>query len=62
MEIFETSKCSSQNSSSSLCRFWKNKSIPLQIFIIIIIIIIFIINQELQIRRQIYASINRSCS
>ena len=61
MEIFETSKCSSQNSSSSLCRFWNNKSIPLQIFIIIIIIII-IINQELQIRRQIYASINRSCS
>ena len=30
--------------------------------VIIIIIIVIIIIQELQIRRQIYASMNRSCS
>ena len=32
------------------------------IIIIIVILIIIIIIQELQIRREIYASVNRSCS
>ena len=31
MEIFETFKCSGQNSSNYLCQFWNDKSIPLQI-------------------------------
>ena len=31
VQIFETSECSDQNSSNSLCRFWNDKSIPLQI-------------------------------
>ena len=31
MKICETFKCSSQNSSNSLCQFWNDKSIPLQI-------------------------------
>ena len=32
MKIFETFKCSGQNSSNSSCQFWNDKSIPLQIF------------------------------
>ena len=32
MQIFETFKCSSQIFSNSLCQFWNNKSISLQIF------------------------------
>ena len=32
MKIFETFECSGQNLSNSLCQFWNNKSIPLQIF------------------------------
>ena len=32
MKIFETFKCSGQNSSNSLCQFWNDKSIPFQIF------------------------------
>ena len=31
MEFFKTFKCSSQILSYSLCQFWNNKSIPLQI-------------------------------
>ena len=31
MEICETFKCPSQNSSNSSCQFWSDKSIPLQI-------------------------------
>ena len=31
MKIFETFECSGQNLSNSLCQFWNNKSIPLQI-------------------------------
>ena len=31
MKIFETFKCSHQNLSNSLCQFWNDKSIPLQI-------------------------------
>ena len=31
MEIFETFKCSGQNSSNSSCQFWNDKSIPFQI-------------------------------
>ena len=31
MKIFETFKCSGQNSSNSWCQFWNDKSIPLQI-------------------------------
>ena len=31
MKIFETFKCSGQNLSNSLCQFWNDKSIPLQI-------------------------------
>ena len=31
MKIFETFKCSDQNLSNSLCQFWNDKSIPLQI-------------------------------
>ena len=31
MKIFETLKCSVQNSSNSSCQFWNDKSIPLQI-------------------------------
>ena len=31
VKIFETSECSSQNLSNSLCQFWNDKSIPLQI-------------------------------
>ena len=31
MEIFETFKCSGQNLSNSLCQFWNDKSIRLQI-------------------------------
>ena len=31
MKIFETFKCSGQISSNSLCQFWNDKSIPLQI-------------------------------
>ena len=31
MKIFETFKCSGQNSSNSSCQFWNDKSIPLQI-------------------------------
>ena len=31
MKMFETFKCSGQISSNSLCQFWNNKSIPLQI-------------------------------
>ena len=31
VKIFETSECSGQNLSNSLCQFWNNKSIPLQI-------------------------------
>ena len=30
-KIFETFECSGQNLSNSLCQFWNNKSIPLQI-------------------------------
>ena len=32
MKIFETFKCSGQIFSNSLCQFWNEKSIPLQIF------------------------------
>ena len=32
VNIFETFECSSQSFSNSLCQFWNNKSIPLQIF------------------------------
>ena len=32
VQIFETFECSSQNSSNSLCQFWNDKSISLQIF------------------------------
>ena len=32
VNIFETFEGSSQNSSNSLCQFWTDKSIPLQIF------------------------------
>ena len=32
MTIFETLKCSGQISSNSLCQFWNDKSIPLQVF------------------------------
>ena len=31
MKMFETFKCSGQNSSNSSCQFWNDKSIPLQI-------------------------------
>ena len=31
VKMFETFKCSGQISSNSLCQFWNNKSIPLQI-------------------------------
>ena len=31
VKIFETSECSGQNLSNSLCQFWNGKSIPLQI-------------------------------
>ena len=31
MKIFETFECSGQNLSNSLCQFWNNKLIPLQI-------------------------------
>ena len=31
VQMFETFKCSSQNSSNSSCQFWNDKSIPLQI-------------------------------
>ena len=31
MKIFETFKCSDQNSSNSSCQLWNDKSIPLQI-------------------------------
>ena len=31
MKLFETFKCSGQNSSNSSCQFWNDKSIPLQI-------------------------------
>ena len=31
VKIFETFKCSGQNSSNSSCQFWNDKSIPLQI-------------------------------
>ena len=31
MKMFETFKCSGQISSNSLCQFWNDKSIPLQI-------------------------------
>ena len=31
MQIFDTFKCSSQNLSNSLCQFWNDKWIPLQI-------------------------------
>ena len=31
MKIFETFECSGQNLSNSLCQFWNDKSIPLQI-------------------------------
>ena len=31
VKIFETFECSGQNLSNSLCQFWNNKSIPLQI-------------------------------
>ena len=31
VNIFETSKCSGQNFSNSLCQSWNNKSIPLRI-------------------------------
>ena len=31
MKIFETFECSGQNLSNSLCQFWKDKLIPLQI-------------------------------
>ena len=31
VKIFETFECSSQNLSNSLCQFWNDKSIPLQI-------------------------------
>ena len=31
MKIFETFKCSGQNSSNSSCQFWNDKSNPLQI-------------------------------
>ena len=31
MKIFETFKCSGQNSSNSSCQFWNDKSISLQI-------------------------------
>ena len=31
VNIFETFKCSGQNLSNSLCQFWNDKSIPLQI-------------------------------
>ena len=31
LKIFETSKCSGQNSSNSSCQLWNDKSIPLQI-------------------------------
>ena len=31
MKIFETFECSGQNLSNSLCHFWNNKSVPLQI-------------------------------
>ena len=30
-KIFETFECSGQNLSNSLCQFWNNKSIPLQV-------------------------------
>ena len=32
VKIFETFECSGQNLSNSLCQFWSDKSIPLQIF------------------------------
>ena len=32
MKIFETFKCSGQNSSNSSCQLWNDKSVPLQIF------------------------------
>ena len=32
VQIFETSECSGQNLSNSLCQSWNDKSIPLQIF------------------------------
>ena len=31
VKIFETLECSGQNLSNSLCQFWNDKSIPLQI-------------------------------
>ena len=31
MKIFETFKCSGQNSSNSSCQLWNDKSVPLQI-------------------------------
>ena len=31
MKIFETSKCSGQILANSICQFWNNDSIPLQI-------------------------------
>ena len=31
LKIFETFKCSGQNSSKSSCQFWNDKSIPLQV-------------------------------
>ena len=31
IKIFETFKCSGQNSSKSSCQFWNDKSIPLQV-------------------------------
>ena len=34
-KFFETFECSSQNLSNSLCQFWNDKSIPLQIYITI---------------------------
>ena len=33
MKLFETFECSAQNLSNSLCQFWNDKSIPLQICI-----------------------------
>ena len=35
VKICETFKCSRQNLSNSLCQFWNDKSIPLQIYITI---------------------------
>ena len=33
MKIFETIKCSGQNSSNPSCQFWSDKSVPLQILL-----------------------------